>query len=68
MRQPDTYTAPLLPGEYYHIYNRGNNYQDVFTAPENYTAFLKKWRNTFFRLQRHLRISSYQTTFMLWCK
>lgn len=30
----------LIPGEYYHIYNRGNNREDIFHAPRNYAYFL----------------------------
>lgn len=32
---------PLLFGHYYHIYNRGNNGQDVFLETENYYYFLR---------------------------
>ncbi len=31
----------LFPGEYYHIYNRGNNREDVFVEDKNYHYFLK---------------------------
>ena len=31
-------------GEYYHLYNRGNNYQDVFLERENYLYFLRQLR------------------------
>jgi REP element-mobilizing transposase RayT len=31
----------LVAGEYYHIYNRGNNYETVFREPENYYYFLR---------------------------
>jgi putative transposase len=41
-------SVPLLAGEYYHIYNRGNNGQRVFLEPENYLFFLR-------RLRRYLR-------------
>jgi REP element-mobilizing transposase RayT len=34
----------LLPGYFYHIYNRGNNKEDIFIEPENYTYFLLQWR------------------------
>jgi putative transposase len=33
--------SPLLPGAYYHIYNRGNNRQNVFWEPRNYDHFLR---------------------------
>jgi len=30
------------PGQYYHIYNRGNNRQAIFFEPENYLYFLRR--------------------------
>jgi len=33
--------VPLLHGNYYHIYNRGNNSIDVFLETENYLYFLR---------------------------
>jgi REP element-mobilizing transposase RayT len=33
-------TAPLLPGMYYHIYNRGNNQENLFLEKRNYPYFL----------------------------
>lgn len=33
--------TPLVPGLYYHIYNRGNNRQSIFFQPENYLYFLR---------------------------
>jgi REP element-mobilizing transposase RayT len=38
----DTIT-PLIPGNYYHVYNRGNNKENLFKSPENYYYFLKLW-------------------------
>ena len=35
---------PLVPGNYYHIYNRGNNGIDVFFESRNYEYFLKLYR------------------------
>ena len=32
---------PLKPGEFYHIYNRGNNRRRIFIDEENYFFFLK---------------------------
>jgi REP element-mobilizing transposase RayT len=32
-------------GEYYHIYNRGNNKQPIFFERENYLFFLRRWRD-----------------------
>ena len=34
----------LVAGEYYHVYNRGNNRQDVFFERENYLFFLRRVR------------------------
>jgi REP element-mobilizing transposase RayT len=34
--------TPIEPGLIYHIYNRGNNYQDVFFRDEDYMLFLEK--------------------------
>jgi REP element-mobilizing transposase RayT len=33
-------TTPLQPGVYYHIYNRGNNREDLFIENRNYPYFL----------------------------
>jgi len=33
----------LESGKYYHIYNRGNNGQDIFLQPENYLFFLERY-------------------------
>lgn len=33
--------APLLYDTYYHIYNRGNNRENIFVLEQNYTHFLK---------------------------
>lgn len=35
---------PLLPGVFYHIYNRGNNKENIFYQPKNYGYFLRKYR------------------------
>jgi len=32
--------VPLIPDEYYHIYNRGNNGENLFLEKKNYTYFL----------------------------
>src|SRR5262245_27738792 len=34
----------LVPNEFYHIYNRGNNKQKIFFSDDNYIYFLKKIR------------------------
>ena len=33
--------APLQPGHHYHIYNRGNNREDLFREERNYRNFLQ---------------------------
>ena len=33
-------TTPLVPGVYYHIYNRGNNRENLFLEKRNYPYFL----------------------------
>jgi len=37
-------TTLLEPGNYYHIYTRGNNHETIFLAPENYSYFLQLYR------------------------
>ncbi len=37
-------TTPLIAGEYYHIYNRGNNRSNIFFEQENYLFFLQRLR------------------------
>jgi putative transposase len=39
----NNYYLPLLPGEYYHIFNRGNNRNNIFYKKENYEYFLRKY-------------------------
>jgi putative transposase len=34
-------TFPLFPGQVYHIYNRGNNREDIFREDRNYVFFLE---------------------------
>lgn len=34
----------LTPDDYFHIYNRGNNKETIFKAPENYIYFLSLWK------------------------
>ncbi len=36
-------TQPLLEGEYFHIYNRGVNSEDIFIEPCNYDYFLQQY-------------------------
>jgi len=35
---------PLLEGEYFHIYNRGVNSEDIFKEGRNYTYFLQQYK------------------------
>ena len=34
---------PLTFGTFYHIYNRGNNHENVFLQERNYTYFMELW-------------------------
>ncbi|MDD2814449.1 MAG: hypothetical protein PHP00_01760 [Thiotrichaceae bacterium] len=34
-------TVPLIEGQYYHIYNRGNNGENIFFEARNYEYFFK---------------------------
>ena len=36
-----SYTVPLVPDAFYHIYNRGINGENIFNDEENYNYFLK---------------------------
>ena len=36
--------CPLQSGCYYHIYNRGNNKENIFREPRNYDYFLVLWK------------------------
>jgi REP element-mobilizing transposase RayT len=36
-----TSPSPLLFGQYYHIFNRGNNREDIFLEDRNYVHFLR---------------------------
>jgi len=38
-----THPAPLEFGRIYHIYNRGNNRENIFVQERNYAYFLKLW-------------------------
>ena len=35
----------FLPGQYYHLYNRGNNREKIFFERENYLFFLRRFRH-----------------------
>ena len=34
---------PLIPGYYYHVFNRGNNRQNIFIEARNYDYFLRQY-------------------------
>ncbi len=34
-------TEPILPGNYYHIFNRGNNYEKVFYKESDFLLQIK---------------------------
>jgi REP element-mobilizing transposase RayT len=38
------YHATFEYENYYHIYNRGNNKENLFYEPKNYTYFLENWK------------------------
>lgn len=38
------YLAPLVPGSLFHIYNRANGNEKLFSTPENYTYFLRQYQ------------------------
>ncbi|MGI4742758.1 MAG: hypothetical protein ACRYG7_46970 [Janthinobacterium lividum] len=40
----------------YHVYNRGNNRQQVFSTPDHYLYFLRKLRS---HVRPHCRILAY---------
>src|SRR6185295_2935439 len=48
--------APLVPETIYHVYNRGNNRQNIFLKKRNYSYFLQK---TAAELKSHLDILAY---------
>ena len=50
------YHAHLVPEQFYHIYNRGNNGDNLFVNDGNYEFFLKKWKEYIFP---HLHIYAY---------
>ena len=35
--------APITYGTFYHIYNRGNNRENIFVEDRNYSYFLNLW-------------------------
>jgi len=40
-----TIITPLVPGTFFHIYNRGNNRENIFHEERNYEYFLKLYAN-----------------------
>ena len=38
---------PIIEGNCYHVYNRGNHKENIFFERENYFFFLQKWRKYF---------------------
>lgn len=38
-----TDTPPLTYGTFYHIYNRGNNRENIFIQERNYAYFMEQW-------------------------
>ncbi len=42
------YYPPLFPDVYYHIFNRGNNRENIFYKPENAPYFLSKYSKYLF--------------------
>lgn len=38
------YHAPFEPNCFYHIFNRGNNRENLFLEKDNYSFFLHKWQ------------------------
>jgi len=40
--------TPIESDRYFHIYNRGNNFENIFFKPENYIYFLKKYKEYLF--------------------
>jgi REP element-mobilizing transposase RayT len=41
----DSFHQPLYPGGFFHVYNRGNNKEQLFHAQSDYEYFLRKYQN-----------------------
>ena len=41
--KPKKYYPPLLPGRFFHVFNRGNNGDNLFYQERNYAYFLRKY-------------------------
>ncbi|MBI1224103.1 MAG: hypothetical protein GC192_02590 [Bacteroidetes bacterium] len=39
------YFPPMVPGGYYHVFNRGNNKENLFYLSKNYGYFLEKYKH-----------------------
>jgi putative transposase len=51
--------TPFVSGEHYHLYNRGNNFENIFLAREDYVRFLRL-------LRRHI-VSSAAADILAYC-
>ncbi len=47
----------FIPGHYYHLYNRGNNRQNIFFERDNYLFFLRQFRH--YLVERTLYVHTY---------
>jgi putative transposase len=36
---------PLLPGQFYHVYNRANGFEPLFKTRGNYSFFIQRYHN-----------------------
>src|SRR6056297_3474816 len=39
------YYSKFVPDQFYHIYNRANGTENLFTETKNYNFFLERWNN-----------------------
>lgn len=54
---PHYHNTPLVPGEFYHFFNRANSQADkLFYQERNYSYFLKLWTNC---MDKHFEVWSY---------
>ena len=49
--------APLIPGYFYHVYNRGNNRENLFYKPDNYVYFLQKYDLSSICLPKNVKLA-----------
>jgi len=52
--------TPLINGHYYHIYNRGNNGENLFFEERNYDYFLKLYIRLLVRINPKLNLLGFQ--------